>query len=166
MRSTGRGRAVRDGWVAGVALLLVMGLAGCNEENCTEIGCFDGFTMTLRPEGDRFPVGSYRVTLTPSVGPAEECEFEITDDPDDCPSGHCLGDHDCDGIFTIGVFATDRVVMHYAILEGPLLVDVEVDGAPRASFQLAADYRTIRPNGDGCPPECMVAEGDIEVPDS
>lgn len=164
-----RGRPGRFG--AGVAAAALVGLAllagGCKtEEACTDVGCSDGFVLTLLPEGDRFPVGSYKVRMTPTVGPMEECGFEILDDPDDCPAGPCVGDQDCNAIYVVGVFSTDRVLISYPVLEGPLLVDVLVDNSPRASFQVDADYTTHRPNGENCPPECLQADAQIEVPDS
>ncbi len=152
-------------------VLLIVGitivfLAGCQftqlswptpvpAQQCTEIGCYDGYTLILRPADMRFPEGRYDVHFTPEGKVTKSCFFVVSDDPVKCASGHCVIEEDCNALYSMGYNVPDNIRILYPVTKVMLTVEVERDGVTTARTTFEPVYRTVQPNGPNCPPTCL-----------
>jgi hypothetical protein len=140
-------------------------------QRCTLIGCHDGLRVDLEP-GSNWPAGDYRFVIHSddvqvtcrgalplpacSAGRAVSCE----------PAGvvtivesGCALPASTHGFPQI-IFDPQRrpKSVRVSIMRSQGGKESEV-----ASAHLSPDYRTVQPNGHGCPPTCSQAEGRVRV---
>ncbi len=127
---------------------------------CTEIGCVDAFTLTLRTSDGSAPVGDHTIDLQVDKL-SLLCTFSILGIPSDTT-----------------VRCSPRVTVHLSsTIAGRFVEQVSVMGSPAAvriiqrlgdvvlldrSFSPA--YRKTQPNGPGCDPICNQTQQEIELP--
>jgi hypothetical protein len=134
---------------------------GCNlvcslAEACTEIGCSDGLTVSLRPDGDGVTAGSYAVSLD-ADGVLEDCTLEISTDP-----GVCLGGPPCVPATTCNALVLltqpePSIDLQLAVAS-QVTVTVQRDAEPPVVVTESPSYAIGAPNGPGCPPACAMAQ--------
>ena len=83
-------------WQIGLGMIVVcaaFGAAGCSTKICTEIGCADGFSASVRRADGSFPSGLHRVEVLVG-GVTETCTFMFAETSPgigrvsaQCPSG-------------------------------------------------------------------------------
>ena len=129
---------------------------------CTEMAGWSGLALILRPTDTRFPAGRYDVHF-PAGGDAtppwfeDSCYFLVSDDPHSVPEG------DCNALYGVGYPYPDRVRIQYGIIQGPVAVEVERDGAVVGTATFEPVYEIVYPNGPGCPPTCHQFTGELIV---
>jgi hypothetical protein len=78
-------------FIWGVSILLI--LPECDEEKtypdhgCTEIGCWDGFTLIIQPADSLFQEGIYEVSIINAGIGTSSCFFRVSNDS---ASGVCI----------------------------------------------------------------------------
>lgn len=156
----------------GVTSILAL-LPSCETKQCTEIGCGDAATVTLRTADGALPDGAYTFRFTED-GQTSVCELRV---PDDLPSSPgqvrttpCTGQLELDltpestcterrsgdsvsqsctpvpGKFSLGA--------RLASMPSSLTVIVERDGVEIANEQRNLVYQDYYPNGPECGPPC------------
>lgn len=143
--------------LAGLTPLL--GSTGCDGPGdlaCTEIGCFDGYSIGL-VAADRFPDGVYDITLT-TDGTTDACRFEVAD-------GRLLDDETCNAAYAVGasVPTPEAVGITYAMITSEIEIVVSRDGTEIERLVTTPVYQTVQPNGPDCSPTCRVATTTIEI---
>lgn len=125
---------------------------------CTEIGCVNGLALTVAPDYQWQP-GAYVFRLTLD-GRTVTCRGNLPLNACDMPSVHCDGE---------GVVITESGCAlpspeaqgfgDVHIENGPQQVAVSVtrDGQTLVDKTVTPTYRTSRPNGPQCAPECRQA---------
>lgn len=124
---------------------------------CTEIGCVDGLTLRVAPDY-RWPPGNYVFGLKID-GRAVTCQGKLPLNPCDMPSLTCDGE---------GVTITESGCAlppeaqgfgDIQIESGPRQVAISItrDGQTLVEKTVTPAYRTGRPNGPRCAPECRQA---------
>ena len=170
------------GWL--LLLLLLPALSSCETRQCTEIGCSDGASLTLKTTAGTLPDGTY--TLSFSVdGQPYTCSFTA---PDGLPrEPGRIGAASCDAGFRLNVLP-ELVCTEYrtgdavsqsctpvpdrwyfaATLEGTpaeLTVAVERDGVALLDEHRTLAYRDEYPNGPECDPVCRQASAALLLSD-
>jgi hypothetical protein len=152
---------------------------------CTEIGCTDQLSATIRPKAGVFEVGTHRIAVyTAEGGPVRSCTLIIPDSSFTTPvSGSCS-----EGLEVVvsprtkctestqGAVATSSCVpipgqyeevITLAPITTRLLIEQRVLG-PKGSVvfqrELTPEYRKVQPNGPGCAPVCRQAQVGWETP--
>lgn len=138
-------------------------LAGVHgEDRCTEMGCSNGYVLGLQPIDGRFPAGRYDVHLSPEGDITRSCYFVVSDDPEECASGHCVRTENCNAVYMMGP-DRDAVAIIYSVTEGPIRVEVQRDGTVVGAGTFVPGYRTVQPNGPYCGPTCLVGSNGLVV---
>ena len=151
---------------AALALVAGAGLAGCPVDDlaCTEIGCGPALDITLAQEaGGSIAPGRYLVDVYFGGDEADgvlDCDTATAAYGCDVIEGEEVwGELDADGALHVYV----------SVLPGadpPPLVTIDVaseDLEPLGSETFEPEYESTRPNGDGCPPVCYAAAGEMLV---
>jgi len=133
---------------------------------CTQIGCFDGFSVELQsPSG--YKPGSYKVTVETDLG-TSICEVSLP-----LPSCETVASPRCSpGLpVLLGLSACALPPEQHAL--GPIQLPgaqpthvslkVERDGQVIGSGEYTPVYRTLQPNGPRCEPVCRQAEGTLTL---
>ena len=142
-----------------LGLMPLLGSTGCDVSGdlaCTEIGCSDGYTVSL-VAADRFPDGVYEIAINGDNTP-EGCRFEVAD-------GRLLDDETCNAAYGIGpTFPTPEAVgITYPMITSEIEIVVSRDGAVIERLATTPVYETIQPNGPDCDPACRVAGAEFFV---
>lgn len=143
------------------ALMLLCGVAApalaLSPVACTEMGCVDGLALTVAPDY-RWQPGAYVFRLTLD-GRAVTCRGSLPLNACDMPSLTCDGE---------GVMITESGCAlppeaqgfgDIQISSGPRQVAISItrDGQTLVEKTVTPTYRTARPNGSQCEPECRQA---------
>jgi hypothetical protein len=168
--------------VACLAVLVSLVVSCVESHSCTEIGCADQASITLRTQSGAWEAGEYALRIAFDGG-EHACSFTI---PDALPSGGNVGEIDCtpganvyfyqettctehsDGYSSsqsctpvpdqyylqASIYGTPATVQVVLSREGATLVDTENDLA----------YSESRPNGPDCEPLCRQATLELIVP--
>lgn len=124
-------------------IFIALCLSACGESNvCTEIGCQDGFTLTLVDEANS-PVTTFSGTV--SVGGIQTA---ITCDPNKTsgPGYTCA-----DNSVTVSGTPTTTITVNLSA------------GAKQAQEVLTVTPRTVQPNGPECEPTCTQASATLTL---
>ena len=130
---------------------------------CESLGCFNSFSVFLRPSGQRFAAGRYDVRLTRDGDSPLSCSFVVSNDPADCASGHCVKQEDCNAVYLVGYQDSDKVWIDYPMLVDHLDLEVDRDGVPVGSASFQPVYSVRWPNGPRCPPRCVESRYELMV---
>ena len=113
---------------------------------CTEIGCIDGFVISL--VNSDWDDGRYEFLIDVD-GAVVTCEYTIplgTSDQGGCDSSGVLigtgSDHSFYEIFLTTTTAT------------AITVTIQIDGTLLTEASFTPDYQQVYPNGEECPPVC------------
>ncbi len=150
---------------------------GIGGKNCTEIGCLDGFTLTLRTSDGSFPVGEHTIEVT--VGDAvASCtlRFPGTTNGDNSAFGTCsasLGANVLAKTMCMTTTTGQAVSQSCRPITGQFFEQITVQGTPtqlrvvqRLGETVLLDrffgpnYKSSEPNGPGCGPACRQAQQD------
>ena len=121
-------------------LACLLGMTACDSSTtvCTQIGCESGLTVHL----SNLPTVPFRVELAARSGVSQPVYVY------DCAAGVPCGRD----LFFPG-FTADQAV-----------VTVRVGTAARTTSISRVTYERVRPNGPNCPPECLQATVNADVP--
>jgi hypothetical protein len=159
----------------------LFGSGSCGElgQSCTDIGCRDQASLTLRPAGGEWLAGSYRLIVTID-GEERQCAFSVPADLPEPGSGRALCDpflplylqpetvcserRDRDSVSQSCTPIPDRYSGSLTLQGTPavLVVTVERDGQILSNDTLKPAYQASRPNGPGCEPLCRQASAELE----
>jgi hypothetical protein len=153
-------------------------LSGCAQD-CTEMGCQDQASLTIRTPDHTWPPGTYVVNVGIG-GTSRLCRFEL---PATLPPLGSVGQGECDGdlwgSITAGAICheerhDDRVSEVCTPIPDQWIMTVTLPGAPselrirvtRDDVELADEvwhvqYSKHRPNGPDCSPVCQMAEREV-----
>ncbi len=144
-----------------LAAILVMtsltaSCGGVVEGACTLIGCTDGWTLRLQAAESLQP-GVYGLTTTVD-GVDTLCSWEVRLACDG--GGACIVDGDCAN----AVYTPSEVAVSFE--NSPDSVDVALTrgGLRVVNETVVPPYKTVRPNGPDCEPECRQAVVAVVVP--
>lgn len=121
---------------------------------CTEIGCSDKYVLALRSADGQFAEGRYEVYLTPEGKATKSCFFVISNDMQECASGHCVSEENCNATYSLGNNIHEHIDISYPVMETTLSIVVKRDNVTIIEETLEPVYHTIQPNGRGCMPIC------------
>jgi hypothetical protein len=123
---------------------------------CTQIGCFDGFALTMRPSGSWFPDGNYFVRVTPLGYAQQTCCFSVR-------GGTVSG---CKSPCALPVVSFDppAVTLHFLVEDVMLDVVIERAGSVIAGEQVDPALERVQPNGPLCAPVCYQARHEMVIP--
>ena len=173
----GRNRAV----ALGVMAAFGWWATGCSG-SCTDVGCVDGFTVTVNVETDAVAAGMHTLDVTVD-GTVMTCTFAIplaNVSPTGVTSVPCSGDllvevypamtctttqtatgsaNTCKPIAgelteTIGLPGTPRTVRVQQMVDGNVILDQTLTPA----------YAAYAPNGTSCGPTCHQATAELTIP--
>jgi len=169
----------------GVLCLGIALSAGCsgNEAHvCTDVGCTDGATFTLRPPLSHWDNGAYQVEVT-FDGVEHACPFSV---PDDLPSGgtwrvlactpglsvfiapevNCEEHRDGDTASETCTPVPEKYFVQGSMNGTPATYQVVMlrDGAKVVDHTETPSYKTAQPNGPECGPICHQASVDLTFP--
>jgi hypothetical protein len=157
-----------------IAMLVELGGAGCSTKICTEIGCVDGFSATVRRADGSFPSGAHRVEIL-ADGVTHTCTFNFPLEV--LPSGG-TATPTCSGggvsvapAVTCSEIRTDQYASQKCDpIPGQFVETIRLPGTPAqvhvwqyvddAAILDAAgapSYAETRPNGPECEPVCRQA---------
>ena len=119
--------------------------------NCTEIGCTDGFFLTLT-SADAFVDGNYQLQILEDGDSVYSCDFGLQ-------SG-AIDDADCD----VTSQGADMVRVTLPVTDADVSIAVLIDGVQAVSGEFGLAYEDIQPNGPGCEPICSQASAELAVP--
>jgi hypothetical protein len=171
-------------WAAVVGIT-TLSSCGVLESSCTEIGCGDGATLSLRTADGTWPDGSYTLTITrggiahacaltlPGDFPGRGSVAEVACDPPlDFPGATLRQDSSCQETRT-----TDSISQSCTPLPDQYTLSVGVPGTPAElgvavsrdesvllERSVALSYVELRPNGEGCGPVCRQASAELALP--
>ena len=157
-------------WLGYGALVLLVfsgeAQSGCTGQQCTEIGCIDGYELTIRRADGTAPIerveveygeehavcplvtvdGERYVACSIAVGLNLRDQVTCTEThDDDSQSQSCTPTGDYELSLSIqGLPASVRVTLH----DGAAIVHERT---------FAPNYRSFQPNGEGCEPTCRQA---------
>jgi hypothetical protein len=173
-------KLMRRAWLGPLALSLA--LSACDADallpgskGCTEIGCVDSLSVTVRPQEGSFPAGQHELFVaTAEGGPARHCTIAL---PGTGSNGFATGT--CVGGVSLSVSpqvtcttssSGNAVSQSCLPIPGKFEEQIGITGTParvriiqRTSTgtfidrELAVTYKDTRPNGAGCPPLCRQA---------
>jgi hypothetical protein len=156
----------------------------CETHQCTEIGCGDAATLTLRTADGTLPDGAYTLSLDVE-GQTHTCAFAA---PGDLPTepGR-IATASCDSELRVEVLPEVVCTEHRSgdavsqsctpvpdhwyfatALQGTpagFTLAVERDGRELLNEQRALNYRDEQPNGPGCEPICRQAGVELTLAD-
>lgn len=130
---------------------------------CTQVGCRNGFEVTLVPEKG-WRAGDYRFVLRHD-GVTVTCEAQLPLRPCDERSVRC----DREGVRIVASgCALDPAEQGFTAISvdgfpRAVGVRIERDGERVAEGELGPRYRLSQPNGAGCPPACCSAADRLAV---
>jgi hypothetical protein len=157
----GDGMTCQDGvWECAVHPPLGMGcnLVCVGADACTEIGCNDGLTIAIGPDGDGVTAGSYTITVDRD-GSSEQCTLDVGTDAAACPGGApCVVATTCNAL---AVFDADDVFSMLVDIAADVTVTVQHEADAPVEVSIAPVYSISAPNGSGCEPACTF--GTVEV---
>ncbi|MBL9105450.1 MAG: hypothetical protein JNL82_31230 [Myxococcales bacterium] len=165
-----------------VTLVMILGLGACTKEQpgsegppaaggpraCTEIGCINGLRVTMDKAtawaagGYTFEIGVEGTKITCKgalplkacdAGPSLQCDpaDRVTIGESGCalpPESHGFSD------------------IQFGGGEPPREVELKImkDGEALHTARLSPTYKTVQPNGAGCPPVCNNASETVQIP--
>jgi len=132
---------------------------------CTEMGCMNGFSITLYPNGG-WPAGDYRFVIKHD-GKTTTCEGRLPLKPCEEDSMPCDGTAAGVGASGCALPAGQQSFSNIGVDGYPATVDVEVQRdqvlLTRAHYDVA--YTMQQPNGPNCDPICCSApSGALTLP--
>jgi hypothetical protein len=168
------------------AIILLGGAVQACSLGCTEIGCFDQLSGTIKTEDGAWSDGTYVITITVDQI-SHECSMQLPEDfPKDgtnlvipCEpeltswTGLVLEqDTVCTSVFTDNAMgqSCEPIAGKYALkfsLDGTpdeVAIKVKRDGVVLVSEDFTPAYEKNRPNGRGCGPVCQHGTVEVEVP--
>lgn len=131
--------------------------------SCTEAGCVDALSLSIEADSGLFTAGSYEVALDGET----ICTFRVSDDLEECASGHCVAEESCNALYLVGYQddgMSDLVSIMLETMQGPIAVEVRLEGGVLLSETVAPTYQTVQPNGPDCGPVCQQANETLVVP--
>jgi hypothetical protein len=168
-----------------IGIVAKVGGDGCEpfpEKVCTEIGCADGVSITLRPREGTFPAGKHTVFIaTAEGGPVKRCTFTA---PTDVQVSGGFVAADCTGGVMLSVSprvtcttmqSGQAVSQSCTPIAGQFEERIFIRGTParvriiqsaQETFldrELAPAYADARPNGPECDPLCRQASTEWEL---
>lgn len=160
---------------------LLFGMTSCTEigRSCTEMGCADQASLSLRPASGEWPAGEYALSVTVD-GTERRCAFNVPADLPEprsarslCepalplyiqPETTCTEHRDRDSVSQSCTPIPQRYWASLTLYGTPSAVSVvlERDGTPVLDEALTLRYQAARPNGPGCEPLCHQASANLE----
>jgi hypothetical protein len=167
-----------------VVFALMLSLYGCDElsHSCTDIGCNDGASITLRTDDWRWREGVHEIDFT-FGGQTRMCSLRVPEDiPEErgrsvdllcsmgfsallIPRTRCMEVRTADAISQSCEEVPGQSYVS-AGLQGvvaSLRVEVRRDGATIFDRTVSPEYRQERPNGPDCEPICQLAEVELTI---
>jgi len=158
---------------------LTVGLQGCGQ-GCTEIGCSDQLSGTIKTADGTWPEGTYTSVITTEKG-SYTCTLDVPADLGEIGQASCVPeggwsmwveqDSDCteevdeDSATSHCTPIPDHYTVHFAIDDTPgaVTVQIERDGVVLGDEDFSPEYEKSQPNGKGCPPVCRQAHVAIQL---
>lgn len=153
-----------------------------DSHECTEIGCVDQASVSLRTESGEWQPGAYALALS-FDGTDYACSFDV---PDDLPANGSVGMLSCsprldayinqevtcmeythgDSVSQSCTPIPDQYYVSVSVMGTPASVDVslERDGDTLVEETHELSYEEARPNGPECEPLCRQASVEVNVP--
>ena len=162
--------------------ILLLGSGSCTEllgTSCTEIGCADQASLTLRPASGEWTAGAYELSLTVD-GTERRCAFNVPADLPEPRNGRSLCEQalamyiqpetTCtehryrDAVSQSCTPIPDRYSASLTLYGTPsaLTVVLERDGTTILDESSTLHYQSERPNGPDCEPLCQQASVNLE----
>lgn len=165
--------------------LFSLGLSSCElGKSCTEIGCIDGATLTLRTADGTWPDGAYTLTLGVE-GTTHTCSMSV---PEDLPplgsvmqltcqpglgfpgaslqqDAVCQEQQSGDAISQSCTPVPDQYTLTMGVQGTPatLAVSVTREGSTLIEQNVSLAYTEFQPNGEGCEPVCRQASAALTL---
>lgn len=127
------------------------GGSGGGGVSCTEIGCDDGFFLTIQPESGTFADGDY-VIDTEIDGVADTCTITIG----------AMVQSDCNALIDVSN-TPNRIDILFGGMPASITVVITQNATELANVTFMPSYMEVQPNGEGCPPVCQQASGEISL---
>ncbi len=160
-----------------------LAFGGCVEEHaCTEIGCSDQASLTVRTARGEWESGDYSFEVVFDAS-SHSCAFTL---PGDAPVGGAWTPLECTPRLDASLTPELKCIEQQSgnsssqtcsVFEGrfylqastqgtpaEVRVVLERDGAPLLDETKALSYRTAQPNGPDCEPTCRHASVEFRVP--
>lgn len=161
----------------------VIAFGACSEPSaCTDVGCSDGVSFTLRPPGNHWDDGAYSLAVA-FDGADYGCTFTVPDalpstgswQPLDCspalqayltPEVKCEEHKNGNSASQICTPIPDQYYVQVSKDGTPttLVVTLERDGAPLLNETRTLSYGSVQPNGPECGPTCHQASAEFDLP--
>lgn len=147
-------------------------------KSCTEIGCIDGASVTIRSSDGNWPEGSYVLTLgvdeathacafkLPEHLPSSGGQAQLSCEPDlGYPGasidqdGECQEHRDEDSVSQSCTPIAGQYTLRVGVSGTPATLDLALtrDGSALVDETVNLMYTATRPNGEGCDPLCHQA---------
>jgi hypothetical protein len=146
----------------------VLSLLACGDKEedtgallgCTEIGCSDGFTLTLEPVL-RSP-GAYELTIL-ADGQTITCHTSLPFD--EAALGGCSSQEAWIGLNGTALPEDQQSIDSFGLSSTPDEVAVQIlrDGALVASNSYRPEWTVVQPNGPDCGPTCTQASDRMSI---
>jgi len=161
----------------------VAAFGACSEPTtCTDVGCSDGVSFTVRPQGSHWDEGAYSLAVA-FEGADYGCTFTVPDalpsagswQPLDCtpalqayltPEVKCEEHKSGDSVSQVCTPIPDQYYLQVSKDGTPatLVVTLQRDGAPLLDDTRTLAYGSVQPNGPECAPSCRQAAVDFMLP--
>jgi len=158
-------------------------LGSCAEEHaCTEVGCSDQASFTLRPAGSHWDDGAYALEVTFDDA-RYSCAFAVPDalptagswQPLDCtpalevyltPEVECEEHKNGDTVSQVCTPIPGQYYLQGSIQGTPATLEVALqrDSATLLDETRTLAYQATQPNGPECEPTCRQASSDFTLP--
>lgn len=158
-------------------------LGSCSDEHaCTDIGCSDQASFTLRPAGSHWDDGAYTLEVT-FDDTRYSCAFAVPDalpstgswQPVDCtpalqvyltPEVDCEEHRNGDTVSQVCTPIPDQYYLQGSIQGTPATLELtlERDSAALLHETRTLTYQTTQPNGPECGPACRQASTEFTLP--
>lgn len=153
--------------LAALASLLLTAACGGSSKNpaCTEMGCQTGMRIGFRSASGQWSKGTYRVQVLADDASAN-CTVTIPL-PKDAEKPACAGDFvvlEQDGAL-LPIAAQKLGGVQVLRAAEKITVRVSRDGRELVQGTYAPAWRSVQPNGPGCPPTCQQGdEAEMVIP--
>lgn len=130
---------------------------GSKSEECTLIGCTDGFHVTISPKTPTFGVTTLGIDIDPGTGNVHfDCTFPLNAMDSSCagPTSPTL---------SVQNTGNTSVEIELSDLPGHVTVTVTRGGATVGTGAFTPGYHANYPNGTNCAPVCQQAQETIRI---
>jgi len=131
---------------------------------CTEMPCSDQFQLSIVSASGTFESGWLGILILADGEAEQDCEIRISDDPSECLGVQpCVKESTCSAVYAVWA-DPQSLIFDVGGTPDVVAVEVKLDDSLVAERSFSPEYAVFRPNGDLCPPACMVDDDEFLLP--